>query len=91
MWLASDESSFVTGHALAVDGGYVIFNANNQAYQTDGTGAGTNHAELYSTQKRYLEGTYARQLKAGVPDADNLMFEKVPGLIRGAAEFAKGV
>src|SRR3954463_5405454 len=24
---------------------------------TDGTGAGTRHAELYSTQKRYLEGT----------------------------------
>ena len=30
---------------------------------TDGTGAGTNHAELYSTQKRYLEGTYASRVR----------------------------
>ncbi|MEU8819495.1 glycosyl hydrolase [Actinoplanes sp. NPDC048796] len=30
---------------------------------TDGTGAGTNHAELYSTQKRYLDGTYATRIR----------------------------
>ncbi|MDY7089913.1 MAG: glycosyl hydrolase [Actinomycetota bacterium] len=30
---------------------------------TDGTGAGTSHAELYSTQKRYLEGTYASRVR----------------------------
>ena len=30
---------------------------------TDGTGAGTEHAELYSTQKRYLEGTYASRVR----------------------------
>ncbi len=30
---------------------------------TDGTGAGTDHAELYSTQKRYLEGTYASRVR----------------------------
>ena len=30
---------------------------------TDGTGAGTNHAELYSAQKRYLEGTYASRVR----------------------------
>ncbi|RLP92615.1 glycosyl hydrolase [Micromonospora sp. BL4] len=30
---------------------------------TDGTGAGTNQAELYSTQKRYLEGTYASRVR----------------------------
>ena len=30
---------------------------------TDGTGAGTNHAELYSAQKRYFEGTYASRVK----------------------------
>ncbi|BCJ55011.1 glycosyl hydrolase [Actinoplanes sp. NBRC 14428] len=30
---------------------------------TDGTGAGTNHAELYSTQKRYFEGTYASRVR----------------------------
>ena len=30
---------------------------------TDGTGAGTGHAELYSSQKRYLEGTYASRVK----------------------------
>ena len=24
VWLCSDEASFITGHALAVDGGYVI-------------------------------------------------------------------
>ncbi|MEV6305994.1 glycosyl hydrolase [Actinoplanes sp. NPDC051861] len=30
---------------------------------TDGTAAGTNHAELYSTQKRYLEGTYASRVR----------------------------
>ncbi|MEV6491654.1 glycoside hydrolase family 16 protein, partial [Actinoplanes sp. NPDC051633] len=30
---------------------------------TDGTGTGTNHAELYTSQKRYLEGTYASRVK----------------------------
>jgi hypothetical protein len=30
---------------------------------TDGTGAGTNQAELYSAQKRYLDGTYASRIK----------------------------
>jgi hypothetical protein len=30
---------------------------------TDGTAAGTRHAELYSTQKRYLEGTYASRVR----------------------------
>ncbi|MEU4163522.1 glycosyl hydrolase [Actinoplanes sp. NPDC026670] len=30
---------------------------------TDGTAAGTSHAELYSTQKRYLEGTYASRVR----------------------------
>jgi hypothetical protein len=30
---------------------------------TDGTGAGTNQAELYSTQKRYLDGTYASRIR----------------------------
>ena len=30
---------------------------------TDGTGAGTSHAELYSTQKRFLEGTYASRVR----------------------------
>jgi hypothetical protein len=30
---------------------------------TDGTGGGTNQAELYSTQKRYLDGTYASRIR----------------------------
>jgi hypothetical protein len=30
---------------------------------TDGTGAGTKHAELYSTQKRFLDGTYASRIR----------------------------
>jgi hypothetical protein len=30
---------------------------------TDGTAAGTRHAELYSTQKRYLDGTYASRVR----------------------------
>lgn len=30
---------------------------------TDGTAAGTSHAELYSTQKRYFEGTYASRVR----------------------------
>ena len=30
---------------------------------TDGTGAGTNQAELYSTQQRYLDGTYASRIR----------------------------
>ena len=37
-----------------------------------------------------LEGTYARQHAAGVPDADNMMAELVPRLLRGGAQFAKG-
>jgi aminoglycoside phosphotransferase (APT) family kinase protein len=37
-----------------------------------------------------LEGTYARQRAAGVPEADNLMGQLVPQLMRGAAEFARG-
>jgi len=37
-----------------------------------------------------LEGTYARQQRAGVPEADNTMVELVPRLMRGAAEFARG-
>jgi hypothetical protein len=39
---------------------------------TDGTGAGTSHAELYSTQKRYLEGTYASRVRfTDTPTAGN--------------------
>ena len=30
---------------------------------TDGTGGGTNQAEFYSTQKRFLDGTYASRIK----------------------------
>ncbi|GAA3304900.1 glycosyl hydrolase [Dactylosporangium vinaceum] len=30
---------------------------------TDGTGGGTNQAELYTAQKRYLEGTYASRIR----------------------------
>jgi aminoglycoside phosphotransferase (APT) family kinase protein len=37
-----------------------------------------------------LEGTYARQHAAGVPDAENQMASLVPQLMRGAAEFARG-
>ncbi|MEU7908402.1 glycosyl hydrolase [Actinoplanes sp. NPDC049118] len=44
---------------------------------TDGTGAGTNQAELYSTQKRYFEGTYASRVRftdtpAGGNDGDHI-------------------
>jgi aminoglycoside phosphotransferase (APT) family kinase protein len=37
-----------------------------------------------------LEGTYARQRGAGVPDDENLMTELVPRLLRGAHAFATG-
>ena len=37
-----------------------------------------------------LEGTYARKLKADVPEADNMMGELVPRLTRAAAAFARG-
>jgi len=30
---------------------------------TDGTGGGTNQAELYTSQKRYFEGTYASRIR----------------------------
>lgn len=38
-----------------------------------------------------LEGTYTRQNRAGVPDAENMMTDTVPQLMRGAADFARGV
>ncbi len=37
-----------------------------------------------------LEGTYARQSAAGVPESENEMAFLVPQLMRGAAEFARG-
>jgi aminoglycoside phosphotransferase (APT) family kinase protein len=37
-----------------------------------------------------LEGGYARQAAAGVPDGQNSMSEMAPRLLRGAAEFAWG-
>jgi aminoglycoside phosphotransferase (APT) family kinase protein len=37
-----------------------------------------------------LEGSYARQRAAGVPDSDNTMAKIVPRLFFGAAEFARG-
>lgn len=37
-----------------------------------------------------LEGTFARQHAAGVPERDNTMVELVPRLVRGAAAFARG-
>jgi aminoglycoside phosphotransferase (APT) family kinase protein len=37
-----------------------------------------------------LEGGYARQRAAGVPDWDNTMADIVPRLLLGAAEFARG-
>src|SRR3954463_5434802 len=44
---------------------------------TDGPRGGTNQAELYSTQKRYLEGTYASRVRftdtpAGGADGDHV-------------------
>jgi hypothetical protein len=44
---------------------------------TDGTSAGTNQAELYSTQKRFLDGTYASRIKfadapVSGPDGDHV-------------------
>ena len=37
-----------------------------------------------------LEGSYARQHAAGVPDSQNQMFQVVIDLMKGAAEFARG-
>jgi aminoglycoside phosphotransferase (APT) family kinase protein len=37
-----------------------------------------------------LEGRYARDHAAGVPDSENMMTNNVPNLLRGAAEFARG-
>ena len=37
-----------------------------------------------------LEGTYAREAAAGMPEAERSMVDIVPRLIRGAAEFARG-
>jgi aminoglycoside phosphotransferase (APT) family kinase protein len=37
-----------------------------------------------------LEGTFARQRAAGIPDKENLMVDTVPRLMRGAAAFARG-
>jgi aminoglycoside phosphotransferase (APT) family kinase protein len=37
-----------------------------------------------------LEGTYARESAAGVPEAERSMVDIVPGLLLGAAEFARG-
>lgn len=37
-----------------------------------------------------LEGSYARQAAAAVPDSANTMTELVPRLLRGAADFARG-
>jgi aminoglycoside phosphotransferase (APT) family kinase protein len=37
-----------------------------------------------------LEGSYARQAAAGIPDSANTMTDIVPRLFRGAAEFARG-
>ena len=37
-----------------------------------------------------LEGMYARQAAAGVPDSANKMAEMAPRLLRGAADFARG-
>jgi glycosyl hydrolase family 16 len=44
---------------------------------TDGTSGGTNQAELYSTQKRFLDGTYASRIKfsdapVSGPDGDHV-------------------
>jgi hypothetical protein len=44
---------------------------------TNGTGAGTGQAEVYSSQKRYLEGTYASRIRfadapAGGNDGDHV-------------------
>lgn len=37
-----------------------------------------------------LEGSYARESTAGIPEAERSMVEIVPRLLRGAAEFARG-
>ena len=37
-----------------------------------------------------LEGTYARERAAGVPDERNSMAEMVPRLMMAAADFARG-
>jgi aminoglycoside phosphotransferase (APT) family kinase protein len=37
-----------------------------------------------------LEGTYARESAAGVPEAERSMVDIVPRLLRGASEFARG-
>ncbi|MEV0643799.1 glycosyl hydrolase [Phytomonospora sp. NPDC050363] len=45
---------------------------------TDGTGAGTRQAELYTSRKRYLEGTYASRIRfsdapTGGADGDHIV------------------
>ena len=37
VWLCSDAASFVTGHALAVDGGYVALERTYEKERADGT------------------------------------------------------
>jgi aminoglycoside phosphotransferase (APT) family kinase protein len=59
------------------------------------TGRDLSHLRYYEVLALFklaviLEGTYARERAAGVPEENNLMGRLVPRLLSGAAEFARG-
>ena len=69
--------------------------AEMAARYEQGTGRGLTALPYYEALSLFklgviLEGTYARNAAAGVPDSENSMTESVPRLMRGAAAFARG-
>ncbi len=92
-WTEPGEQA-VIGEQAGGTGGYPT-RAEMAARYAESTGRDLRALAFYETLALFklgviLEGTYARERAAGIPDERNSMGEMVPRLMIGAADFARG-
>ncbi|MET0197229.1 MAG: phosphotransferase family protein [Rhodococcus fascians] len=92
-WTEPDEEPILGAQAGGIDG--YPTRAAMAARYAERTGRDLSALAYYETLALFklaviLEGSYARERRAGVSEHENSMAEVVPRLLRGAAEFARG-
>jgi aminoglycoside phosphotransferase (APT) family kinase protein len=93
-WTEPGEEPVINVQAGGLDG--YPSRANMAARYAEQTGRDLAAMAFYQVLALFklaviLEGTFAREHRAGVPPPENTMVDIVPRLMRGAAEFATGV
>jgi aminoglycoside phosphotransferase (APT) family kinase protein len=92
-WTEPGEEPVINLQAGGIDG--YPTRAEMAARYADRTGRDLSTLAFYEVLALFklaviLEGTYARESAAGVPEQERSMATIVPGLLRGAAAFARG-